>query len=443
MSQFGQYALPLEIETDGFSAPAFSRNVAEPVHRWVNWIAGFSAAFVRDCIERYEPGREGVILDPFAGVATTNIEALIAGHNTVGFEVNPFAAFVANTKLTALRTDPNAILGLSRRFSNCMRDALDKGREPRSCPPPMFRSRIPFFSAPVLHQVLLALDFIDELEEPVLRDLTQVALGATMVSFSNYTYEPSLGTRPGAGKPLIENASVGEIIARKLSEMGDDIRSVQRARGNRWGRGVIHQQSFFTCIEEGLLEAGSVSLLVTSPPYLNNYHYVRNTRPQLFWLGLVQSRDELKQLEENSYGKFWQTVRAQSPIDLEFDLPEAKAIVHEIRQQRTDKGIYGGPGWANYATCYLNDSWRFIQLVGELLQPGGVAIIVVGNHIIQGVHVEIDKFLALMAERIGLQASIHLLREKRVGDSITNSSVRRGRAEVSLYEAAVELRKAN
>ena len=438
-----QHTLPLASERREFSAPAFSENTAEGVHRWVNWIAGFSAAFVRDCMERYQPNKDGLILDPFAGVATTNVEAVVAGHNTVGFEINPFAAFVAETKLRLLSTDPDAISELCERFRNWMKGALAQNREPVSSPPRQFRSRIPFFSPPVMHQVLLALDFIGELDDALLRDVMQVALGATMVSFSNYTYEPSLGTRPGAGKPLIENAPVGEIMARKLSDMGDDIGCVQQVRGNCWGEGVIHQQSFFGCSEEELVEPESVSLIVTSPPYLNNYHYVRNTRPQLFWLGLVRSREELKELEQNSYGKFWQTVRADSPIDLEPDFPEAKAIVDEIREQRTDKGIYGGSGWANYATCYLNDSWRFIQLVAQVLRPGGVAVIVVGNHIIQGVEIQIDKFLALMGERVGLQQTVHVLREKRVGDSITNSSVRRGPARVSLYEAAVELKRAD
>jgi len=443
MSRFEQHTLPLETQRPEFSAPAFSENTGERVHRWVNWIAGFSAAFVRDCIERYQPNRGGLILDPFAGVATANVEAVIAGHDTVGFEINPFAAFVAETKLRVLRTDPDAISELGEGFRKWMKDAMAENREPVSDPPRQFRSRIAFFSPPVMHQVLLALDFIGGLDDVVLRDVMQVALGATMVSFSNYTYEPSLGTRPGAGKPLIENAPVGETIARKLSEVADDIRYVRQRHGDHWGNGVVYQQSFFRCIEEELVEPEGVSLMVTSPPYLNNYHYVRNTRPQLFWLGLVHSREELKQLEQSSYGKFWQTVRADSPIDLEPDLPEAKVIVDEIREQRIDKGIYGGSGWANYATCYLNDSWRFIQLVAQVLHPGGIAMIVVGNHIIQGVEVQIDKLLALMGERVGLEQRIHLLREKRVGDSITNSSVRRGRARVSLYEAAVELKKAD
>jgi len=34
---------------------------------------------------------------------------------------------------------------------------------------------------------------------------------------------------------------------------------------------------------------------------MNNYHYVRNTRPQIFWLSLISSPKELRQLEEANF----------------------------------------------------------------------------------------------------------------------------------------------
>ena len=34
---------------------------------------------------------KGTVLDPFAGVGTTLVESVFAGHNAVGFEINPYA----------------------------------------------------------------------------------------------------------------------------------------------------------------------------------------------------------------------------------------------------------------------------------------------------------------------------------------------------------------
>src|SRR5436305_7935335 len=83
-----------------FNDPAFAQNKTLPVHRWVPWIAGFSSDFVHDAINRYLDGK-GTILDPFAGVGTTLVEAILSGHNAIGFEINPYAALACRAKLEA------------------------------------------------------------------------------------------------------------------------------------------------------------------------------------------------------------------------------------------------------------------------------------------------------------------------------------------------------
>src|SRR5271157_337750 len=88
--------------TVGFRDPAFSKNRDLPVHRWVPWVAGFSAHFVEDCLDHYLPraGRgQRWVLDPFAGVGTTLVQAYLRGLNVIGFEINPYAALAARLKL--------------------------------------------------------------------------------------------------------------------------------------------------------------------------------------------------------------------------------------------------------------------------------------------------------------------------------------------------------
>ena len=103
-----------------------------------------------------------------------------------------------------------------------------------------------------------------------------------------------------------------------------------------------------------------------------------------------------------------------------------------------EKGIYGGNGWANYAARYFNDCGRFIAGARWCLRPGGTALVVLGNSILQGVPIPTDRFLAVIAERQGLEAvTIHTPRDARVGNSIVNSRVP---GSGRLYESVVELR---
>ena len=70
-------------------------------------------------------------------------------------------------------------------------------------------------------------------------------------------------------------------------------------------------------------------------------------------------------------------------------------------------------------------------------------LLVIGNNILQGVEIRTDVFFAGIAQRVGFEVvDLHLVREKRTGSSIVNSSVRvgSGRTRVRLYETAVEIR---
>ena len=424
-----------------FKDPAFMANRTAPVHRWVPWIAGFSWAFVDSVLAAYLGRRKcAVVLDPFAGVGTTLIQSAIRGHNAVGFEINPYAALAAEAKLKALRVETktlDAAIEAMRLDARSWRN----GQVATAVPPPDFESRIPFYSQKDKKQVLNALTFTSKINDDRVRDLFRIAFGSVMVSFSNYTYEPSLSSRPGAGKPLIEDADVAAALLVKLRQMRGDIEWLRsEANMTRPGSGVVYNEDFFTGNRR--LESGSVHLMVTSPPYLNNYHYTRNSRPQLYWLGLISSPREQRPLEERNFGTFWQIARQKDHVPLAIEHRGLEGILTRLRKLNTEKGQYGGCGWANYAASYFNDCDRFLVVLKRVLARGGTGVIVVGNSILQGVNVPVQDLIGDIAKMRGLAIEgIYRLRDKRVGNSITASSVRSGTSKAVLDESAVVVRR--
>lgn len=442
-----------------FRDSAFEQNKHDSVHRWVPWIAGFSGGFVADAFRHYLPApdrRDVTILEPFSGVGTTLVEGLLHGYDVIGFEVNPFAALACRVKTTAYQLEPSDLLHAllafehkARQRTDALDAAFDAGANPASClpapksvPPPKFQSRVPFFSPTVERKVLHSLDVIRELPDAPIRDLALLAFGAVMVRFSNYSYEPSLGSRVAAGKQEIHNADVVGILAAKLRSMYDDILTY-RAAMSRFcpppGARVLVRSS----LDLGdTLPPASVDLVVTSPPYLNNYHYIRNTRPHLFWLNFVAAPSELKRIERENFGKYWQTMRDAPRVSLTFRLPELEERLELIAAQHPEKGVYGGGGWANYAVEYFNDCHRICVGLRHALKPGCRAVFVLGNSITQGVELPTDRYFGRIAELCGLELTdIHVLRTKRVGNSVVNSSVRNGEAtKAVLYETAVVLK---
>lgn len=427
-----------------FNDPSFASNKTQPVHRWVPWIAGFSSDFVGDALNRYRNGK-GTVLDPFSGVGTTLVEAILRGHNAVGFEINPYAVLACRTKVNAHRIVGENLYDEMSRFQAFYREKTSANYAPRSTPPKGFKTRSAFYSPKVLRKVLILQDFIDTLEDPDLQDLFRLAFASTMVRYSNYSYEPSLGRRASAGKPDIQDFPVGQAILEKLSDMVQDISWLQQTLADRHPNAQIINDSFFEY--ESHLEPDSIDMVITSPPYLNNYNYNRNTRPHLYWLGYAENPRDLKPLELSNFGKYWQTVRDQDTVAPDFSLPNSDLAqrLETLSKAKPEKGIYGGRGWANYATSYFNDCRKFAKGIEYALKPGGTALVVIGNSILQGIPIPTDIYFGEIAQSVGLGlVRIDVPRATRVGNSIIQSDVRVTKAKSSdqLYEAVVELRKA-
>jgi DNA modification methylase len=427
-----------------FSDPAFASNKTQPIHRWVPWIAGFSKEFVNDSINRYIDGK-GTILDPFAGVGTTLVESHITGNDSIGFEINPYAYFACKTKINSLLIDETRFNDEIERFSDFYLKNLNSNYRVQSKEPEGFKTKIKFYSPKVLYKVLILMDFIQTIEDPNIADLFKLAFTSTMVKYSNYSYEPSLGTRRGSGKSDIEDYDVREVMVQKLMEFLKDVAWIKKTvSSDRTPKSKIINDSFFNY--KKYLSKKTVDLIITSPPYLNNYHYNRNTRPQIFWLGFAHGPADMKPLEEANFGNFWQTVRGRNEIPLIFDVSEIDLIekLDQIKKINPEKGVYGGSGWANYAASYFNDCYKFSKGIECSLKKGGTALVVIGNSILQGVTIPTDEYFAKIAESVGLEiVEIHIPRSKRIGNSIIQSDVRVSKPTKGhqLYEAIVELKK--
>jgi DNA modification methylase len=430
-------------DKSAFSDPNFASNKLLPVHRWIPWIAGFSSNFVRGVIENKLP-EKGTVLDPFAGVGTTLVEAALMGHDVIGFEINPYAALACQVKTNAHKLKAELIRLETDKLQEFYYDAITNSYSPTSEPPSGFKTRKAFYSPAVLQKVLIIQDFINCINDAQVQEIFRLAFASTMVRYSNYSYEPSLGTRSAAGKSDIDDFPVLDVIADKLNNIALDVEWFAKSIQILHIKTRIINSSFFDC--QKYLDAASVDLTITSPPYLNNYHYIRNTRPHLYWLGFAEKPNDTKTLEHKNFGKYWQTVRELDAVNLEFSNPPAD-LVKQIACLRTlnlERGIYSGSGWANYAASYFNDCYRFVQMLRYVLKPGSSAFVVIGNSILQGIMIPTDLYLSQIAERSGLEVvNISTPRDTRVGNSIIQSDVRVAKADNShrLYESVIELRQ--
>ena len=98
------------------ASTTFTGNLRLPVHRWIRFSAGFSGAWAQHVIEQAARQGETRVFDPFAGSGTTLITAENAATPSYGVESHPFVYRLARAKL-ARRSSADAFQKLVRSIS--------------------------------------------------------------------------------------------------------------------------------------------------------------------------------------------------------------------------------------------------------------------------------------------------------------------------------------
>ncbi|QLC34048.1 hypothetical protein EFA46_007470 [Halarchaeum sp. CBA1220] len=390
---------------------SFRANKRLPIHSWFGYVAGYDAAFVRSVIEEYVGDQpDATVFDPYTGSGTTLVEAIDAGRDAIGTEINPFMAFVARNK-TSWDTYPSNLETKAREFLSEVKPqvlsafpntTLDSfGRGDAGDVAIRAKAEVPglanienWYTDDVLDQLRILKGNIMQIEDAGFKNLCLLAFAAILVDVSNGGYDPSLGYRRDSDGEIIENhANCARAFEEQLTEFVTDIEEMVGNREEPHGQALVLNSDG----EEfpGLADE-CVDLLVTSPPYCNNMNYVRQTRPHLYWLDYWADRSRRK-FEDNMMGSYWQIVRNEE-IDMQYPTDTLEAVTDEIRRQEPEREELGGPGWARYVVRYFNDTGNALQQHYRLLTPDSYAVYVVGNSVIKGVNTPVGDILAEMVD---------------------------------------------
>lgn len=255
------------------------------VHGFHAYPARAHPVTARRLVEAFAPAR-GLVLDPFCGSGTILIEAMLAGRDALGTDLNPLAVMLARAKTYPRKPEVTAALIESAKEVAAFADARRKAKLGAT-------RRLPQEDVSVFApHVLLEMDGLRagiEKAPPEARPDLQLVLSSILVKLSakrGDTSDEPMEKRVSAGYPARLFVRKTEELAQRYAELATALPSPPPR-----GRVLLDDAQKLAKVEDA-----SVDAVITSPPYVATYDYLAHHELRMRWLGLDMRRlakDEL------------------------------------------------------------------------------------------------------------------------------------------------------
>lgn len=298
------------------SSSTFVDNMRLPVHRWFRYSAGFSARWAESVIAESASRGPTRVFDPFAGSGTTLIAAEDTGFASCGIEAHPFIYRVARAKL-ARRSSPQAYRDFAERVLKAARSIvpiLDQY-------PVLIRKCYEDDALAGLDQLRRAYE--REAEGSAPSELTWLTLAGILrrvshVGTAQWQYVLPNKSKKNRADPFVAFRKQTDTIYRDMCRSAD-VRGPQAQ---------ILATDARTC--EGV-PAGFATLVVTSPPYPNNYDYADATRLEMSFFREIRG-----------WGDLQSAVRERLVCSCSQHVPSGKVVLDEVLQSPELEPIRAG-----------------------------------------------------------------------------------------------------
>lgn len=253
--------------------------------------------------------------------------------------------------------------------------------------------------------------------EPIHIDLLRMAASSILVSVSNAKHNHVSLTFAKQPLPPVD---VVDVLHRKLTEMMEDLRSVSSlpcAESRVYSGNSKHASAV-------LPKECGVTAVITSPPYPNRFSYARETRPHLFFAGLIDNAAAVGQLETDAIGGTW----GKATSVLSQGVNPANSLVESLLAPYVGKIHAKGQLMAHYVTKYFNNIYEHAGEISQVCRQRCRLAYVIGNSKFYDQPLPSDEILAGIFAHFGFTL-----------DGIDR--MRRRQSKVDLYEAVVFMRR--
>ncbi len=371
----------------------FAANTKLPVHRWYRYSAGFSAPWVESVVRTTGARR---VLDPFAGSGTTLLAAQDAGAEALGVEAHPFVHRVAAAKLKR-HTAPEDFLKLARAVRT---SAAHRKGDVTGYPDLVTRCYPP--------EVLAELDALRAAIEAARDDTAQWELvwlalvgilrACSPVGTAQWQYVLPGKEKKSAARPTVAFDAM-------VATMAADMRATMRPSSE--ARLILGDARELSGVPDAWAD-----LVVTSPPYPNNYDYADATRLEMSFFREITGWGDLQQTVRRHLVRACSQHVPERAVKLDEVLaspsldairPALAKVCEELAVVRATKG--GKKTYHLMIACYFDDLARTWTALRRACAPGARVCFVIGDSAPYGVHVAVVDWLIALALAAGFRSA--------------------------------------
>jgi SAM-dependent methyltransferase len=300
--------------------PALERALTHGFHSYAGRL---HPSIARGAIARWSPPG-GVVLDPFCGSGTVLVEGLLAGRRATGVDASPLAVSIARVRTNVMSdADRVALVTRARTIAEDAGQMAKKRLRPEL--PTWAADEMARFHPHVALELFSLRELVMKTKEDAIGLALRMCLSSMLVKFMR-----SGPTAPRDGEQKrIARGFPSRFFADRAAELAEGLGELAARKTPG-----IPPARVFLGDARGYPEqkAGTVDLILSSPPYAGVYDYAEYHVVRFLWLGLPMDDFRQRQLGDRNVGSGsaaieWQTGRRKWLVEMARVLRPGAAVV--------------------------------------------------------------------------------------------------------------------
>ena len=362
-------------------------------HDYHRYPAKVIPQIVPKLIEDYAPSGTQVVCDPFGGCGTTLVEAKMLGHKSIGFDINPVAKLITQTKTTTIK--PKTLANSRNKFLKYYENAPSVSYN--------HHQRISYwFDEPTIQELDKIYFAIKKIKNHNVRRFFLCSFSHNLKNCSRWLMKSI--------KPTIDKDKIlpnpKETFLRHLDSMikkNEQFYATLVQSGYSNTSATMHRSD---SPKQLPLDSGSIDLIITSPPYVTSYEYADLHQLSLLWFG-----DDPKHFKKwHHFSKEFIDFRrnfigtsSKEEKSGDFNSSIAKQIVDNLAQVERPLAV-------DVANYFL-DMKKVFGEMHRILKTGAKACIIIGNTSLRGVEILNAQVAAEQMQAAGFRKPVFIKRE--------------------------------